>query len=147
MILTTSILFRLSSTIDIIIFFAIITTVYSFSIPVADRVRLDTAPLIGGPSWLPLHVKVVVDDVHVFDYVPLNATSTETLQNLLSLQTVPAEVRVKISSKDVASSSNTVYSMRASQFCEDYTKDLHLIQNNCWTFAFDLVRFILRDDR
>jgi hypothetical protein len=122
------------------------TTVHSFSIPVADSIRLETAPLIGGPSWLPLHVKVVVDDLNVFDYIPLNATSTETLQNLLSLQAVPAEPRSKISSNIVASET-TVYSKRAIQFCEDYTKDLHLIENNCWTFAFDLVRFILWSDR
>ena len=131
--------------------------VYPFSIPVANTVRLETAPLIGGPSWLPVHVKVVVDDVHVFDFVPRNATSPETLQKLLSFQSVPAEARSKrrvspnnnepseTSNGANTISTNTLYSERASQFCQHYTKDLHLIENNCWTFALDLVRFILME--
>jgi hypothetical protein len=134
----------------ILLFANIATPVNSFSIPVADSIRLETAPLIGGPSWLPVHVKVVVDEFNVFDYVPRNATATETLQNLLSLQAVPAEARAKISSNTATAAASetttTVYSTRAFQFCEDYTKDLHLIENNCWTFAFDLVRFILWDE-
>ncbi len=122
---------------------AIVTMVNSFSFRVADSIRIETAPLIGGPLWLPLHVKVVVDEQNVFDYVPINATSPDTIQSLLTLKAVPAEARVKrLSSGGEA----TVYAQRARQFCASYTKDLHLIENNCWSFAYELVQFVLSSD-
>lgn len=146
------------------------------------RIQLKASPLIGGPSWLPLHCKVVVDDgAFVFDYIPKNPTSTDTLQKLMTLQNVPAEARIRIRTKpstlfrsrendcadetdfpggDVVSLAGTVHDddddnvvtkitnndqfvHRAVQFCNDYDKDLHLITNNCWTFAFDLIRNIV----
>jgi len=116
--------------------------VQAFSISVGDRIRLETAPLVGGPVWLPLHVKVIVDDDFIFDFVPKNATSRETLQKLLSLQSVPAEARTKWK----PGAFGTIYSQRATGFCSQYARDLHLIENNCWTFALDLVRFVLEKE-
>ena len=67
---------------------------------------LETAPLIGGPSWLQLHVKVVLsfDDgdavqssdgsrCYKFDFVPLEPTDAATMGRLLRFQSVPAELR------------------------------------------------------
>ena len=113
---------------------------HAFSIPIAKNVCLETAPLLGGPSWLHLHVKVVLDEVNKFDLVPKDATSPETLQRLVSLQPVAAEAR---SFRVVPGS---FFSERATQFCEDYSKDLHLVTNNCWFFAIELVQVVLRDE-
>ena len=111
--------------------------VQAFSIPIAKNVCLETAPLIGGPSWLPVHVKVVLDEVNKFDFVPKNAMSPETVQRLLSLQPVAAEARA------FRVDTGSLYSERATQFCKDYSKDLHLVTNNCWFFAMELLLFVL----
>jgi hypothetical protein len=168
-----------------------------------NRIEVTTSPLIGGPSWLPLHCKVVIDDgMLVVDYVPKNPTSTNTIQKLITFQNVPAQVRIQrrrrkrrgrrqpssvVSSNGVSATGNehdndndeddniiltfppgsdvvgsivlseTTISMtdvdikddhdpflhRAIQFCTTYDKDLHLISNNCWTFAFDFIRHIV----
>ncbi len=118
----------------------LITLAKAFSIPIANDIRLETAPLIGGPSWLPVHVKVVLDEVNKFDFVPKDATAPETLQKLLSLQPVAAEAR------SFRVDNGTLYSERASQFCDEYSKDLHLVTNNCWLFAIELVQFVLKDE-
>ncbi|GKY92302.1 hypothetical protein MPSEU_000201300 [Mayamaea pseudoterrestris] len=63
--------------------------------------HLETFPLIGGPPWLPLHVKVIVHVLDeednkstvAFDFVPVDATNPATLQSLLQLQSVPGCVR------------------------------------------------------
>jgi len=131
--------------------------VRGFQVPVSNRVKIQTAPLIGGPSWLKVHCKVVLDDSHVFDFVPLNAASTETIQKLMTLQPVPATIRRTktnnnkkrdgISKKRSEDDNDNqqleeLYVQRAVHFCEDYDQDLHLIRNNCWSFAFDLIRDI-----
>ena len=120
------------------------------------RVALQPALLLGGPKWLPLHCKLVIDDCHVFDFVPLNATSTETIQKLIKLQSVPAEVRIiqrperLLRSNDVDNEQQHLHSSfvgKAEQFCLEYDQDLHLLKNNCWSFAFDLISFILYHEK
>lgn len=174
------------------------------------RLYLENSPLIGGPSWLPLHIKVILRDYddddehddraslfeHRWDFVPVNATEFTTLQRLLTLQAVPAEIRyqcapIPSSSADDKNNSNDnqqLISMennfesgsrvppsitagfdiviadpqslqandssdgtlkqrretterlvqRANEFCREYPEQLHLVQNNCWRFAFEL---------
>lgn len=136
-------------------------------ISVTPTIQLRPASLIGGPSWLPLHCQVIVDTTHVFDFVPLNATSPATLQKLLTLQPVPATARIRQrqqlqsidcnSPKPTPSNNNNKISddpsqtvvavTRAVDFCQDYDKDLHLLQNNCWTFAYDLISYVLREEK
>jgi hypothetical protein len=133
-----------------------------------NRLKLQPSPLIGGPAWLPLHCKVIVDDTHIYDFVPLNATSTETIQKLIQLQAVPAKVQQIIRRRSSEpqtisndSSNNNSYKNdnnnnnvndeelaklfieRAEQFCQEYDQDLHLIKSNCWSFAFDLILYVL----
>jgi len=113
-----------------------------------NRLAIQLSPLVGGPAWLPVHCKVIVDDSHVFDFIPMNATSTETIQKLISLQKVPATVRIIEKSKtgeirrslNSRSEEDDELSKRAVLFCQEYDQDLHLIDNNCWSFCFDLVR-------
>jgi hypothetical protein len=109
--------------------------------------RLVLQPLIGGPSWLKLHVQLhLVEDVdnsndnnrnqmrHKFDFVPLQATDPQTLIQLLTLQTVPGEIRTFQSTHPPS-----------LQFCQQYNNDeLHLIFNNCWTFAAKLYWYLLQ---
>ena len=143
----------------------------AISIPITrdGSIRLQTAPLIGGPSWLPVHVKVLIlpctrkdngvseDECSRFDYVPLNPTSKDTLRNLLLLRAVPAQARYRIRPpKDVASPTgekillnSLKYDRRnecAETFCANYDKELHLWSNNCWTFAFELITHVLRNE-
>jgi hypothetical protein len=141
---------------------------------ISQRIELKASPLIGGPTWLPLHCKVVVGDGGasvVFDYVPRDPTSAETLQKLIMLQRVPAEARITrtstrwndaknsgkgegskvpiigpIRDDDDGDSTTELYVRRAVDFCRSYDKDLHLLHNNCWTFAFDLILCIVRAD-
>ena len=131
--------------------------VRGFQVSVGNRVKILTSPLLGGPSWLKVHCKVIVDDSYVFDFVPLNAASVETIQKLVCLQPVPATIRTiqnnassglnelfKKRSEDDNDDwqSDELYSRRAVEFCNDYDQDLHLIRNNCWSFAFDLIQNI-----
>ena len=141
-------------------------------------IQLKVLPLIGGPSWLPIHVQVIVDQTYAFDFVPYNATSPNTLRSLLSFQSVPAQARIHnrrilrprkakadtmedkmvFDNIDVPSHPNQsttsgmgtphhthtrpCYCYDAIEFCNRYNKDLHLITNNCWTFAFELIRYL-----
>lgn len=98
-------------------------------------------PLIGGPSWLKLHVQVnLVDSYdsndsnndnnntqirHKFDFVPLDAADPKTLLRLLTLQSVPGQIRTFQSTHSPS-----------LQFCQQYNTQLHLMYNNCWTFAW-----------
>lgn len=112
----------------------------------AKALQLKLAPLIGGPSWLPLHVKVVVEDSHTWDFVPLNATSPSTLQSLLRLQSVPGEIRHYRQGRDTTAAASSPRIQRAQAFVDAYTnRDLNLIQNNCWTFALMLYWHLLRE--
>ena len=189
---------------DSVAFVRILKTSY-FKHPVSTQLRqlyrlnLETSPLIGGPSWLPLHVKVVLkskDICHQWDLIPIDATNTTTLQKLVTLQNVPAQIRHRIFSTSLPQnkfdqissrqevvrtniySADTLLEMsdninmsvgdtlaptekrsslnsdansididqrnisHAHRFCQSFmvrtNMELHLIWNNCWTFAVQL---------
>ena len=105
--------------------------------------RLLLKPLIGGPSFLPIHVAVVVDEDHIWDFIPLEARSEATTRTLLTLKAVPGEVRYKSNGKRKRM---TTAATRAQQFARTYPKQLHLIGNNCWTFALLLLWHLYRGD-
>jgi hypothetical protein len=124
--------------------------VNSLTLSITPEIQIKAAPLIRGPPWLPLHCQVIVDTTYVFDFVPLDATNTTTLQKLISLQVVPAIARIRRRRQEQTSTTDDHDTKpmsssrvdRAVSFCRHYNKDLHLIQNNCWTFAYDLVAHI-----
>mmetsp|Transcript_8790 Transcript_8790/g.12454 ORF Transcript_8790/g.12454 Transcript_8790/m.12454 type:complete len:160 (+) Transcript_8790:170-649(+) len=118
-------------------------------------VQLKISPLMGGPSWLPVHVKVVVEDEHVYDFLPKNPTSPQTLQKLLSFQQVPGQIRYNgaVSSTTLSTAADNIerdgklkspetLSDMASKFCTSYPSNLHLVTNNCWTFALSLIWYL-----
>ncbi|GAX24743.1 hypothetical protein FisN_4Hh301 [Fistulifera solaris] len=109
--------------------------------------RLVLQPLIGGPSWLKVHVQVHLVELddngdnriknpirHKFDFVPLNPSDPRTLARLLTLQSVPGEIRTFQSTHQPS-----------LRFCQQYNNnELHLIFNNCWIFAAKLYWYLLQ---
>jgi hypothetical protein len=74
---------------------------------------------------------VVVAKDHIYDFIPLNAADPDTVMSLVSLKAVPGEIR---SMGKKQSQSPAVE--KADQFVQNYSNhDLHLLSNNCWTFA------------
>jgi hypothetical protein len=57
-------------------------------------VHAELQPLVGGPSWLPLHVVVDVGDVQ-YDFLPCSPVAQETTVKLLSGRAVPGIVRAR----------------------------------------------------
>lgn len=120
--------------------------VSAFSIIVSKDIKLRVLPLIGGPPFLPVHCKVVLHDRYGFDFVPVNPTSPTTLLQLVTLKSVPGDARI-LPSKDVQSKDGSLPMLsRAREFCTDYSKDLHLIQNNCWAFAYEMIEYIQKEE-
>lgn len=133
------------------------------------EIRLCPSPLIGGPKWLPLHVKVILcdntnknhcqqqqgqqddDDDYLswWDFVPCNATDKAVLAKLTALQSVPGDIRSSTATERATANAKTTTEttamlmiQKAGEFCESYPHELHLIKNNCWTFAFRLAFFL-----
>jgi hypothetical protein len=117
----------------------------AFSIDVSSDIKLRFSPLIGGPSWLPVHCQVILYDGFGFDFVPINPTSSETMQRLLTLQAVPAEARI-LPSKTLIMNHGESLVLKAQEFCTQYDKNLHLITNNCWAFSYEIINYILYDE-
>jgi hypothetical protein len=122
-------------------------------------VGLQLSPLIGGPGWLPVHVKVVLETEgceHKWDFVPLKPSDPTTLSKLVKLQAVPGEIRYFVSPTDeksgmddlapgVTPTEEPVVGL-AREFCELYPdRNLNVVTNNCWTFAFQLYSFLSQD--
>jgi hypothetical protein len=131
-------------------------------------ITLKPSPLLGGPKWLQVHVKVVLvasgsGETHSWDFVPMNATQPETLVKLLSLRAVSGELRYQSrparqisfsdsNGNDGEEEDNSLRTTtaiatkelvaRANEFCVTYSPDLHLVRNNCWTFALCLLNHL-----
>lgn len=124
---------------------------------------LQTSPLIGGPPWLPLHVQLFLvwieyDDDHDddettiscccrgwygWDFVPVRATEFQTLRRLLTLQNTTGVIRcLKKSHLEWADDKWLIIDM-AHTYCQRYNQNLHLVNNNCWTFALQLANCLL----
>jgi hypothetical protein len=170
------------------------------------RLGIETSPLIGGPSWLPLHVKVVLRNkqmYHQWDLIPIDATNSTTLQKLVTLQAVPAQIRHRTYATGTSMLQNSFHDQLSSQyelirtniynadtllemsnnnymnsndnfvpneersvlrqeldhidvkhphvlhahhFCRSFmvrtNMELHLLWNNCWTFAVQLIIYL-----
>jgi hypothetical protein len=149
---------------------AMVSLAAARSEPSAVTTTLQLAPLVGGPKWFKVHVKVRLlkssGETHAWDFVPRDATRPETLAKLLSFQTVPAEIRYQQqqhrrrrrhgsavsdwvddqepppysddNNNNRPTRANLVVT-KANKFCETYSLNLHLIHNNCWTFAVRLL--------
>ncbi len=121
-------------------------------------------PLVGFPAWAPkLHVAVVVAAAAaaaalapaaapqrtylLFDFVPVAPTEASTAGNLFLGRSVPGLVREKtlafappaLETKGV--SRRSVAEIRA--FCQAYDARLQLLNNNCYSFANEVLHFVL----
>ena len=132
------------------------------------KVHLCISPLIGGPRFLPLHFQLVVteeeyDEVNnyytVLDFIPQNATEPSTLLSLVTGKSVPGELRCFQKSNKIPIQSNNrlilqtwkVPNLSSSMidsvptwYQEQYTSNLHLLQNNCASFAFLALQKLLK---
>lgn len=126
-------------------------------------IHLQLSPLIGGPKWLPLHCKLILtvkhtdsqsagENQHSFDFVPAKPTHPSTLTRLVTLQPVTAVVRYQnqaLSSLPTSDQIPTTGVKRidaALDFARTYQPDtLHLLHNNCYTFAARLYQNITHD--
>mmetsp|Transcript_13591 Transcript_13591/g.27016 ORF Transcript_13591/g.27016 Transcript_13591/m.27016 type:complete len:150 (+) Transcript_13591:148-597(+) len=120
---------------------------------------LQPVPLIGGPSYLPLHVQILLEEdsgtntntgdsvPYLLDFVPAEASDLKTLAALLSLSPVPGAYRFRPLVRH-DSLSTSLPSLLEYEFSSPLTSDdidtfisscepnLHLLKNNCWSFAF-----------
>lgn len=113
----------------------IITFLLLVSAALSLSPQLRRKPLIGGPPWLKVHVQVCVTNELTCDFIPLDATKDSTLAKLITLQSVPGEIRTIWRVRE-----ETIVARRAIDYCEKYeSTDLHLLYNNCWTFALGLL--------
>ncbi|CAB9501930.1 expressed unknown protein [Seminavis robusta] len=133
-----------------------------FLIAKDSPIQLECCPLIGGPSWLPLHVQVAIvlpveerqeESKYKFDFVPQQATEPATLLRLLTLKAVPGELRCFAPRDDMATlpldhSPAQLLVQQAQEFQNNQADpNLHLLRNNCWTFAWRLLRYLKQDYR
>ena len=120
--------------------------------PKSATVEIELHPLIGGPSFLPVHskVKIITDDssrsCYYYDFIPLDATNSTITNKLIQLQAVPGIIRSpnnknkdnNVNENEESSEDDTIL-QKADDFVNQYTDtNLHLITNNCWTFALQL---------
>ena len=99
--------------------------------------RVLQKPLIGAPRWLALHQAIEFTDGEdgerfCMDFIPMDATSPETLKRLITLGSVAGEVRLF-----AADAGNVEASIlaKARRLQSEYPKELHLVKNNCMTFV------------
>jgi all-trans-8'-apo-beta-carotenal 15,15'-oxygenase len=115
------------------------------------ELHLQPSPLVGGPSWLPLHCKLLLrgrdDDRredYGFDFVPQNATTASTLVNLLRLRSVPGTIRSVATTSSDHARTDARTRQAAETYVRDYDTELHLVRNNCWTFALGLAWYLVQ---
>jgi len=111
------------------------------------RSRLAFSPLIGGPTFFPVHVKVIVTDQDsaervVLDFIPrlLGQDLARNNLNLLRGQDVDGEVRVR---------GSLTQNSALKELCDDVVADyshqrLNLYRNNCYNFAWRVIEKINR---
>lgn len=121
----------------------------TFSPDRSRTVAIRTYPLIGMPSWIPLHLHVAICCGNiVFDFVPDEATSPLTLAQLLSGSAVTARIRQRPRGsldrwRVLGETSRTQCDL--ATWAAEYPAQLSLLDNNCWTFASALVCFALEE--
>ena len=113
-------------------------------------VRAELQPLVGGPTWLPLHVVVLVGEVQ-YDFLPSSPQSQKTIVGLLSGRAVPGRVRARSHAlagskrKRVLLGHTSVSHEDLQAFARTRTSRLRLFENDCWTFASAISAYALTD--
>ena len=63
------------------------------------------------------------------------------MKELMTFQSVEGEVRYRKTRKKGIWMGIT-YKKDVEEFCDNYNKSLHLITNNCYTFAWKLIHYL-----
>jgi hypothetical protein len=98
--------------------------------------------------------QVVLLNQHKFDFVPLNASDATTLKDLFQLRSVPGTIRSYTVPKPLPSKQHLHLDatsqrllLRAQAYARAYAnRDIHLVYNNCWTFALGMYKHLLMVD-
>lgn len=136
------------------------TTVYesaSSDVTIKRDYKVSAAffPLEG--FFLPLHVSILLfqedEGIHKFDFLPVNPRDPNTLQKLVTMKPVPGFVRYTTTAVTINPSfvirlgtAKNMDLQTLQKFCKEYqcTKgNLHLITNNCFSFAYELFKCTL----
>lgn len=110
-------------------------------------VHLRTQPLVGGPSFLKLHVQVAVGET-VYDFLPKDPTAMSTTVALFTGNSVAGTVRSRALSTPASPprwrllGATKMQQPAVDQFVEQQTTELNLLSNSCWSFASRLVRHV-----
>ena len=118
------------------------------------RVSFSFAPLIGGPPFLPIHIKTRVlasSGAQVtLDFVP-NLTSGADLaaSNLKLLRggSVPGLLRCAFTSNDESDIENVALEKLASYIRGQSSSELSLLSNNCYHVAWRTLRAVLTENK
>eukprot|EP00588_Corethron_pennatum_P028695 CAMPEP_0194335242 /NCGR_PEP_ID=MMETSP0171-20130528/68871_1 /TAXON_ID=218684 /ORGANISM="Corethron pennatum, Strain L29A3" /LENGTH=166 /DNA_ID=CAMNT_0039098231 /DNA_START=53 /DNA_END=553 /DNA_ORIENTATION=+ len=125
-------------------------------------VYLRFKPLVGGPQFLPVHAEVWTvlppGKTVRYDFLPADPLAPETVRRLLSLRSVPGECRVRWQSTSCGTGEPPQMCLKlgtaavdggvtlsCDEFCDRYRSErgeLNLLANNCYTFAYALVRHV-----
>lgn len=113
-----------------------------------SSIELKLSPLIGGPSFLPIHCKVVVAENIVYDFVPIDPLNIDVTTKLLKLQAVPGEIRRTTRIKSGGNNDSSQLVAKADNFVDQYAnRNLQLLTNNCWTFALQLSWYLMVESK
>ena len=129
------------------------------------QARLQPVPLIGGPSFLPLHVQVLLEGIddsgdekgeqYLLDFIPSNPSDPDTLSALMTGSYVPGKYRFRphptnLMKPAVDLADVPLHTPVTPEDIENFIKtqrvDLHLLTNNCWSFAINFSLWVLRRD-
>ena len=102
-------------------------------------------PLVGGPTFLPLHVQIRHEGV-LFDFLPAEPTAAETTRTLLLAGAVEGNIRIRPTRargpwRLIGHTTRDQSELR--EFAQQQDSLLSLPANNCWTFAANVARFAL----
>lgn len=131
------------------------------------RIYVVKSPLIGAPKYFPkLHHSVVIQQptsvsLQLFDVIPENPTSTDTLLSMIMGDDVPAVPRcrqlsnkIKLTKRDLVAcvivEYDTAVLEAARMFQNEYFSGLDgarmgLYRNNCVHFCTSLVEYLLEE--
>ena len=132
-----------------------VTNIFGF------RIRYQLKPLLGGPEFAKLHVKVIIASQNgaelKMDFIPQAATEKQTIMKLLCLQPVPGIIRITDTETALASngkrrgSDEDIAKLKAFAtriYNEEHSQNrtqMHLLLNNCYSFA-NRVRLAVQEE-
>lgn len=131
---------------------------FTYTCFAADRFAIlySWSPLIGGPKFLPIHIKTIISDNKcqeklTLDFIPEIPSMEELMANNLKLlqgRNIKGVIRTVLHpsySIGVAASDNALFEISTKILAENAGKnELNLYKNNCYHFAYRVSRTVRR---